>query len=90
MLICGSRPLADARTISAGTGSRVVEAVSQHGPVLFFRLHLRGIYLFDGPKLLPPELLASYGFPRAEGRPWKYRALVKCLTDERGTNDFVL
>src|SRR4249920_728076 len=81
--MCGSRPLAEVVTRSAGTGAAEFSRFN-----LSMSPWTRSISaLFDGPKLEAPEFAALYGAGTvlvaslgsgavvAEGRPWKYFSL---------------
>ena len=82
--MCGSRPLADVVTRSAGTGAAGFSFFSASMSPCTRSMSA----LLEGPRFEPPEFAALYGAGMvlvaslgsgavvADGRPWKYLSLV--------------
>src|SRR5262249_11369678 len=67
-LTCGSSPDADDVTRSIGTGASGFSRWAASTAAFT----ASASFLLVGPRFVPPELVASYPFPAADGRPWKY------------------
>jgi hypothetical protein len=68
--MCGSRPDADDVTKSTGTGVPGFSFCAVSAAALTASTS----FLLVGPRFVPPELVASYPVPAADGRERKYPA----------------
>src|SRR6516162_7314221 len=68
MEMCGSKPEADVVTRSTGTGRLGFSACKVAVSCATREMSV----LLVGPRFVPPEFVASYPVPAAEGREWKY------------------
>ena len=66
--MCGSRPDADEVTKSIGTGVPGFSFCADSAAALTASTS----FLLVGPRFVPPELVASYPVPAADGRERKY------------------